>query len=81
VLVIPGRRKAANPESITPVCVYGFRARPTQVGYSRPGRFGLPISGKPEIGGPSRNDEETSVGLRFAALGTFSGQLNIPADQ
>jgi len=24
--VIPGRRKAANPESITPVGEYGFRA-------------------------------------------------------
>jgi hypothetical protein len=24
--VIPGRREAANPESITPACDYGFRA-------------------------------------------------------
>ncbi len=26
-LVIPGRAKGAGPESITPVCDYGFRAR------------------------------------------------------
>ena len=25
--VIPGRREAASPESITPICDYGFRAR------------------------------------------------------
>ncbi len=27
-VVIPGRRKAANPESINPDWEYGFRARP-----------------------------------------------------
>ncbi len=54
-VVIPGRREAASPESIATVGGYGFRARPTQVGSSRLGRL-APISGKPEIGGPSRND-------------------------
>ncbi len=48
----------ASPESITTDRDYGFRVRPTQVGSSRPGRIEPPISGKPEIGGPSRNDDE-----------------------
>jgi len=57
IFVIPGRREAANPESINTDRDYGFRARATQVGYSRLGHFRLPISGKPEIGGASWNDE------------------------
>ena len=50
-----GARQRREPESITSGWEYGFRARPTQVGLGQLGRL-APISGKPEIGGPSRND-------------------------
>jgi hypothetical protein len=57
--MVPKSAKAdfggASPESITTGWEYGFRARPTQVGLGRLGRL-APISGKPEIGRPSRND-------------------------
>ncbi len=56
--VIPGRREAASPESISTGRGYGFRTHATQVGSSRLGHVWTPISGKPEIGGASRNDDE-----------------------
>ena len=55
-----------NPE---PQTGPGFRVPPTQVGFSRPGHIELPISGKPEIGGRSRNDEnQRFFGFRPANL-------------
>ncbi len=56
--VIPGREqgeRTRNPEAFSDPAS-GFRVPPTQVGYSRPGQVEMPISGKPEIGGRSRND-------------------------
>ncbi|MEI9804481.1 MAG: tRNA uridine-5-carboxymethylaminomethyl(34) synthesis GTPase MnmE [Pseudolabrys sp.] len=52
--VIPGRPAGSGPESRGPENVSRFRAWTTQVGYSRPERIQMPISGKPEIGGASR---------------------------
>jgi tRNA modification GTPase len=49
------RERTRNPE-FHPVAP-GFRAPATQVGFSRPGETGIPISGKPEIGRESRNDD------------------------
>src|SRR6266851_4907278 len=61
--IVPSRlqptwvRQRGSPESITTALDYRFRARATQVGYSRLGRYLVPISGKPEIGGAPRNDD------------------------
>ena len=58
--VIPGPRKARDPESSDTANASGFRVRTTQVGFSRLGQYELPISGKLEIGGAPRNDNWTS---------------------
>src|SRR6202158_1777190 len=71
-IVIPGRsqrERTRNPETGAKQAS-GFRVRPTQVGFSRPGQIKLPISGKPEIGGPSRNDSE-NASLPMTALWTL----------
>src|SRR3990172_1472346 len=48
-----------EPESINTYGDYGFRARGlrTQVGCRRLGQYHLPISGKPEIGGPGMTSQ------------------------
>ncbi len=72
------RAQRGSPESIIPARGYGFRARATQVGFSRLGYLLLmmPISGKPEIGGAPRNDTRM-VSFKRA---TFRGSAQLAAD-
>src|SRR5258707_14489076 len=77
------RAKLASPESIlAAVRGAGFRARPTQVGSSRLGQCQMPISGKPEIGRPSRNDAVvgalTALALAFSAAPRLAQSSDYP---
>ena len=61
------RPRTRNPAAGSAI-VSGFRVRRTQAGYSRPER--MPISGKPEIGAPSRNDDVMAQDDEDAPSGT-----------
>jgi hypothetical protein len=61
--VIPGRREAASPESITTAWNYRFRARATDLGFTRDRRSTEPKSAKADLGGAPRNDSDDEVTL------------------